>query len=1016
MENSPVERIYRVQVAPLPGELQDDYLLNDIGALGIQEVARVERQELYFLQGELSEAELGRLCNELLADPVTQRASWEMALTPGPSPMAVSTRLAMGEGRKTGAAGAVRVEVGLLPGVTDSVAENIMARASLLDIPGLHAAASAQSYLMYGAGPRGAPDEATVHTIVKRLLCNEVIQYYELGHLTPHVGVDLPVSELRAEVVPLRSLEEEALLRLSRERLLSLDLAEMRAVQQYFSSEGRDPTDVELESIAQTWSEHCVHKTFKGIVEYREVTPEGAVEERIDSLIRTYLRAATDKIAAPWVRSAFVDNAGIIDYDGRYEVSFKLETHNHPSALEPFGGANTGVGGVVRDIIGVSARPIANTDVLCFGPLDMPMEQLPGGVLHPRRIYNGVVAGIEDYGNKMGIPTVNGAIVFEPGYTANPLVYCGCLGIAPLNSHPREARPGDLIVVLGGRTGRDGLHGATFSSIELTDQTGITSGGAVQIGNPITEKKVLDAILVARDERLYTAITDCGAGGLSSAVSEMGQATGVQVQLDRVTLKYHGLQPWEIWLSEAQERMVLAVPPGNEARVREICDGRGVEMTVIGHFVGDGRLHLRYGDQVVADISMSFLHDGIPRRVLQGTWERPTFPEPGASAPSGDALAAALLALLAHPNVRSKEDVVRRYDHEVQGGTLIKPFVGIENQGPSDGSVLRPQEAIQGEAIAPSDGTTLKGLALGCGFNPAYGAIDPYAMAISAIDEAVRNVVAVGADPERIAILDNFCWGNPRLPDRMGALVRACKGCYDGALQYGTPFISGKDSLNNEYTDTATKQQVSIPPSLLISALGIVPDVRHTCTMDLKEPGNLLYLVGETRREMGGSYYYRLQGLVGNDVPGMAAAGPATARAVHRAIADSMVQSCHDCSEGGLALAIAEMALAGDRGVEVSLDRVPTDGKAPRADDWLLYSESNGRYVVEVRPDRAADLEAALADVPHACIGRVVAEPWLRVKSSVSGQEIFSIEVGVIRKSWRGHLMAVHLDGKEATV
>ncbi|NLG26552.1 MAG: phosphoribosylformylglycinamidine synthase subunit PurL, partial [Chloroflexi bacterium] len=512
---------------------------------------------------------------------------------------------------------------------------------------------------------------------------------------------------------------------LSRRRLLSMDLAELRAVQRYFASEGRAPTDVELESIAQTWSEHCYHKTFKGVVDYSERTPSGVTQERIDSLIRTYLQAATNEIAAPWVRSAFVDNAGILDFAPGYEVSFKVETHNHPSALEPFGGANTGVGGVVRDIMGVSARPIANTDVLCFGPLDLPMDEVPGGVLHPRRIYSGVVHGVEDYGNKMGIPTVNGAIYFDPGYTANPLVYCGCVGIAPLGTHRNEAHPGDLIVVLGGRTGRDGLHGATFSSAELTDATGETTGGAVQIGNPITEKMTLDAILVARDEGLYSAITDCGAGGLSSAVSEMGEQTGVRVQLEQVPLKYQGLQPWEIWLSEAQERMVLAVPPQNEARLRSICEGFSVEMTVIGTFTGDQRLHLRYGDLAVADMAMSFLHKGIPRRHLTGAWETLALAEPDPAVLPND-LGQALLDILAMPNVRSKEDVVRRYDHEVLGGTVIKPFVGAADAdngpngvGPGDATVLRPLEVV---------GTNL-GFALGCGFNPAYGEIDPHAMA-----------------------------------------------------------------------------------------------------------------------------------------------------------------------------------------------------------------------------------------------------------------------------------------------
>ncbi|NLG51256.1 MAG: phosphoribosylformylglycinamidine synthase subunit PurL [Chloroflexi bacterium] len=962
----------------LPGETRSDYLLEDIAALGIQGVERVERADLYFLRGRLSASDVALLCDELLVDPVVQRARWGLAEEPVPP-----------------VAGAVRVEVGLLQGVTDSVAHNLLARAKLLGVEGLRAAGSATSYLLFGD-----LTEADVRTIAQRLLYNDVIQYYQIGQLDSHVGKEPPATVLRAERVPISDLDEQALLALSRDRLLSLDLAEMRAVQRYFAQEGREPTDVELESIAQTWSEHCGHKTFKGLVEYRETTDDGTTQEQVDSLIRTYLQAATNQIAAPWVRSAFVDNAGILDFTKDYEVSFKVETHNHPSALEPFGGANTGVGGVVRDIIGVSARPIANTDVLCFGPLDKQMDELPAGVLHPKRIYSGVVAGIEDYGNKMGIPTVNGAIVFEEGYTANPLVYCGCLGIAPINAHPRGANPGDLIVVLGGRTGRDGLHGATFSSIELTDETGKTSGGAVQIGNPITEKMVLDAIMVARDQGLYSAITDCGAGGLSSAVSEMGEDTGLVVQLERVPLKYHGLQPWEIWLSEAQERMVLAVPPENEARLRRICEGYSVEMTVIGTFADDGRLHLRYEDQVVADMSMEFLHKGIPRRLLKGHWQQPHFDEPERPLTTqGADLAQALLRILAHPNVRSKEDVVRRYDHEVQGGTLVKPFVGAQDDGPSDATVLRPLETAS-EWI---------GLAVGCGFNPAYGAIDPHAMAVAAIDEAVRNVVAVGADPERIAILDNFCWGNPLLPDRMGSLVRACKGCYDGAMQYGTPFVSGKDSLNNEYTDTVTGQQVAIPGSLLISALGIVPDVRQTCTMDLKEPGNKLYLVGETRRELGGSYYYRLHQLVGHSVPRPAEAGPAIARALHRAIAGGLVRACHDCSEGGLAVAVAEMALAGELGAEVELYAVPTAGDAERAADWLLFAESNARYLVEVKPEQAQALEEMLADVPHACIGQVVRDQALTVRDQGT---LFSLPIQALRHAWRGHLTADEEGGR----
>lgn len=972
MRGTLLDRVYRVEVIPLPGEMPEDYLLGDIAALGIQGIERVVRADLYFLRGDIGEREVERLCDELLVDPVVQRARWGLASEPVSTPE-----------------GAVRVEVGLLQGVTDSVADNLLSHAHLLGVTDLQDAASAQSHLLYGQ-----LTEEEVKRIAERLLYNDVIQYFEIGQLESHLRIELPPAEARAESIPLTEIEDEdELLRLSHERILALDVDEMRAVQRYFRQAGREPTDVELESLAQTWSEHCIHKTFKGIVDYTEITDEGTTRERIDSLITTYLRGATQRVDAPWVRSAFIDNAGIVDFDDEHAISFKVETHNHPSALEPFGGANTGVGGVVRDIIGVSARPIANTDILCFGPLDTESEALPTGVLHPRRIYNGVVAGIEDYGNKMGIPTVNGTIYFDPGYMTNPLVYCGCVGIAPKGAHPRAVQPGDLVVVLGGRTGRDGLHGATFSSAELTDQTGEIVGSAVQIGNPIEEKKMLDAILEARDESLYTAITDCGAGGLSSAVSETAEETGVTVHLERVPLKYHGLQPWEIWLSEAQERMVLAVPPENEARLREICLGYSVEMTVIGTFRDDGRLRVFYEDGVVGEMSMEFLHHGLPQCRLEGVWEQPDYQEPTESLSEGEALGDALLRILGHSNVRSKEDVVRRYDHEVQGGTVIKPFVGRENDGPSDATVVKPLETSG----------SWKGAALGCGFNPAYGQIDPHAMAVSAIDEAVRNVVAVGADPERIAILDNFCWGSPELPDRLGSLVRASKGCYEGALQYDVPFISGKDSLNNEYTDRATGKQVAVPPSLLISALGIVPDIHRVCSMDFKEAGDPLYILGETRRELGGSRYYALHDVVGRRVPRGAPDGPATARALHRAIAAGTVRACHDCSEGGLAVALAEMSLAGRLSASVFLPQVPLGRDEEFAADWVLFSESNGRYIVEVKKEDGEAFEEIMKDIPHGHLGNVNRGPYLAFYGE--GKEtLFSLSVERLVETWRGHV------------
>jgi len=975
-ERSTAQTIYWVEVRP--AHVEDDYrgrgLLPDIEALGIEGVERVESAKLYFLRGDLDTASLRFLCAQLLADPVVERAQW--------------WRLNGNRPEFVDDSPGWTIFVGLLPGVTDTVADNLLKRARIIGIDSLQAAATGECYRI-----RGSVTENDVHTIAQRLLCNSVIQYYEIGRFHPHVGVSSPQRELSAQEVPLREASDEELMEISRRRLLSLDLIEMRAIRDYFRQHGRGPTDVELESLAQTWSEHCVHKTFKGIIDYREYDSKGhSREERIDGLLNSFLRAATEKINAPWVRSAFVDNAGIIDFTEEYEVSFKVETHNHPSALEPFGGANTGVGGVVRDIIGVSARPIANTDVLCFGPLDTRFEELPSGVLHPRRIYNGVVAGIEDYGNKMGIPTVNGAILFDPGYIANPLVYCGCIGIAPVGAHPQGARPGDQIVVVGGRTGRDGLHGATFSSAELTHETGEVAAGAVQIGNPITEKVMLDAILIARDERLYTAITDCGAGGLSSAVSEMGEEIGAVVYLDRVPLKYQGLQPWEIWLSEAQERMVLAVPRENIERLRTICEGKDVEMTVIGEFTDDHRLVLYYENQIVAQLEMEFLHHGLPRRHMKAVWQPRQYPE---SPIENEDLNTTLLRLLAASNIRSKEDVVRRYDHEVQGATVIKPFVGVQDDGPSDATVLRPLEVAD----------SFIGLAIGCGINPNYGLIDPYNMAISAIDEAIRNVVAVGADPSRIAILDNFCWGNPQIEDRLGGLVRAAKGCYDEALRYRTPFISGKDSLNNEYLDTKTGQQVAIPPSLLISAIGIVPDVRSCVTSDLKVAGNLLYILGETKEELGGSAYYRLHGMIGNRPPTAAAAGPQTAQALHSAIRAGFVRACHDCSEGGIGAALAEMAIGGNLGVEVHLEEIPgAEGIASAA--AVLFSESNGRYVVEVRPENQSDFEAMMRDIPYGLIGKVTQTPKVTVFGA-GDAALLSVGLQALRQAWRGSVEEV---------
>jgi phosphoribosylformylglycinamidine synthase len=754
----------------------------------------------------------------------------------------------------------------------------------------------------------------------------------------------------------------------------------MKAIQDYFEELKRDPTDVEFEAIAQTWSEHCGHKTFKGKI---DVKADGT-SYQIDSLIKTYLKSATDKIDAPWVISAFVDNAGIIDFDDEFEVSFKVETHNHPSAVEPFGGANTGVGGVIRDVLGVSAKPIANTDILCFGPQHLDPASLPEGVLHPRRIQSGVVAGVQDYGNKIGIPTVNGAILYDEAYTANPLVFCGCVGIAPKGKHRKTPKVGDRVIVIGGRTGRDGLRGATFSSMTMDAQTGEVSGASVQIGDPITEKGLIDVIVRARDAGLYNDITDCGAGGLSSAVGEMASHIGCDVDLTRVRLKYPGLAPWEIWLSEAQERMVLAVPPKHLPALQKLCDTFDTDLTDIGAMTGLGRLTVRYDGSVVLDLDNEFLHEGIPQRQLKARIEQPSSVSKNADRLSPIDANATLLQLLSHPNIASKSAVIRIYDHEIQGGTAVKPLTGVEDDAPSDATVLKPI------------GTKgLKAIVLSNGINPEYGKRAAYKMAWAVIDEAVRNAVAVGADPGRIAILDNFCWGDPLRLETLGSLVEACRGCHDAALFYGTPFISGKDSLNNEYLGS-DGQRHAIPPTLLISAIGIIDDVRKAITMDLKEAGDDIYVLGNFQPVFCGSHFSMITAQAAQEsVPDVHEITPRVYRALYQAINSKIIRAAHDLSEGGLAVAAAEMCIGGRLGMKLESSLWDDPIRA-------LFGECTGTLLVEVRKQDKEKFLALFDGLPFARIGSVTEER--KFSAVLQGASVLDAPLSDLITSWNGTL------------
>jgi phosphoribosylformylglycinamidine synthase len=917
---------------------------------GLSTIKNVRAWQVYLLDGNLDRAGADRIARELLHDPVAQ----VFTLSDGAEPPAAP-------------AGSQTILVFKRPGVMDPVEASALKAVSDLGLS-VQRVRIGMRYVVDGGNGK-------LRDAAAKVLGNEAIEEVSLGD-RPFKHIELGSSyAFKKGTVPILKLDDAALLKLSKDMTLSLNLKELHSIRDYFKKVGREPSDIELETIAQTWSEHCKHKTFTG-----HITFEGKV---IPNLLKSTIAQATKDLNKPWCVSVFKDNAGIIEFDETSNVCFKVETHNHPSAIEPYGGANTGLGGVIRDILGcgLGAKPICSTDVFCVGQPDA--KEIPPGTIHPRRLLRGVMSGVRDYGNRMGIPTVNGAVFFDERYTGNPLVFCGTVGIIPKTMSFKAAQKGDLAVVVGGRTGRDGIHGATFSSVELHEESETASSGAVQIGNAIVEKRVLDTILQARDRGLYTGITDCGAGGLSSAVGEMGEDLGAEVDLEKVPLKYDGLSYTEIWISEAQERMVISVPPAKLDECLAVFRAEDVEATVIGKFPGDGKLTLRYGGKLVGELDMKFLHDGIP--LFERTATFPPIAAKPLDLPAKKSYGDDLKKILSSGNVCSKEWIIRQYDHEVQGGSVVKPLTGATNDGPSDAAVVRPVLSHY------------KGIAIGNGMNPRYSDLSPYDMAANAIDEAIRNVVAVGGDPDRTAILDNFAWGSPENPENLGALVLAARACQEMAVAYGTPFISGKDSLNNEFR--VGGKTIIIPHSLLISAISIVEDVRKCVTMDAKEVGNLIYLVGITRNELGGSHYALVNGLTGGSVPRVDAhAGRQVFKAVSQAIRDGLVRSCHDLSEGGLLVAAAEMAFAGNLGIQIEVGKVgPEDLPVPVS----LFSESPSRFLVEVTPANQKAFEAVMAKAPVFAIdvGKVTGDKKLAVLGK--DEVIVSESLADLKEAWQ---------------
>jgi phosphoribosylformylglycinamidine synthase II len=864
--------------------------------------------------------------------------------------------------------GKSRIEVHLKPGVMDPVAASteMAVRDMGLEVKQVR---TGRAYLIEGKVQR-----EQLQYIASRVLANGVVESIHFDAFIPRQFPAGHAYEFKLRTVPIRNLSGEELVKLSREGHLFLSLDEMNAIQAYFKEEGREPTDVELETLAQTWSEHCVHKTLKSAVDLEIRDEAGKVIERrqYKNLIKETIFQSTMKLMEEkkgFCLSVFVDNAGVIAFDETDAVCFKVETHNRPSAIDPYGGSATGIGGVIRDVLGtgLAAKPVANTDVFCVAFPDA--GALPKGVIHPKRILREVVAGVRDYGNRMGIPTINGAVYFDDRYVGNPLVFCGCVGIIPRNMIKKESGAGDAIVVMGGRTGRDGIHGATFSSAELTTTHADEFAHAVQIGNAITEKKMTDVVLAARDRGLYTAITDCGAGGLSSAVGEMGEKLGAQVELDKVPLKYAGLRYDEIWISEAQERMVMSVPEDGIEELLKLAASEDVEATVIGRFGTENcELVLNYQGKEVGRMRMEFVHKGIPMPMRKAVVNRSStgiLPvRHGQDAHVTGVLRDRLLSKLAHPNIASKHWIIRQYDHEVQGGSVIKPLTGPVQVGPSDASVIRPKLG------------SYKGVVIACGLAPHVQ--DPYDMAIAAIDEAIRNAVCVGADPDRLAILDNFCWPGTNDEASMGALAMTCQACHDAALAYGIPFISGKDSLHNQFTDQETGKVIRIPNTLLISAIGVIDDVRKCITMDLKERDGVLM---------------RVLAKNGRDLADLARLH----RAMAGAIGKGYVTSCHDVSDGGWLTAAAEMAIASGSGLSLEID--PSES---------YFEEGNGAYVIEI--DMQGEemvrgwFEARGFEVTR--LGRVTSEAAVEIGTTEKGSRKYQMHLRIdeLTKAWRGTL------------
>lgn len=787
--------------------------------------------------------------------------------------------------------------------------------------------------------------------------------------------------------IPISGLSGDELLALSKEKKLSLSREDMLAVQKIFTEEKREPTDVELEVIAQTWSEHCKHRIFGALIEH---IVDGK-KETVDGLFKTYIKAVTERIVAKkpdFVLSAFKDNAGFVKLDEELAVCLKAETHNHPSAIEPYAGANTGLGGVIRDILGAGkgAKPIASLDVFCFGPPDTHEADIKAkDVIHPLGIMRGVVRGVRDYGNRMGIPTTGGAIAFDKTYIYNPLVFCGTMGVIPIKDIEKEVKPGHILIAAGGRTGRDGLKGATFSSVSLTTASHEEDQTAVQIGNPIEEKKVADFILAARDKGLIQFVTDCGAGGFSSAAGEMLSEVGGEVWLEKAPLKVEEMESWQVFISESQERMVIAIEEKDLPEMQKLADIYETELCVLAKADGTGILKVKHHGETVCELDNSKLHEA-PRRKMKAEWKNQPQDQHGGMVihtPQGGDWNELLKAVMADFAIVSREPIIREYDHEVQGNTMLKPLAGASGDAPQDGSVIRVDGSEQLVSLAMS-------------LLPEWGKTDPHLMGRACVDECVRQLVAIGTNPDRIAILDNFCVGNPDDVTELGALVETTKGMAQTAEAYGAPFVSGKDSFYNYFK--TEEGPVSIPTTLLVSGFGIVEKPQHIIGSSVRQAGSKLCLVGTSASGIRGSVFARVVAKKTGTASFFSAPdfdedqALKSYRSYYELVQKGVVLSAHDVSEGGLAATLAEMGFSGKAGIKVDL------GSSESGLVDQVFGETPGRIVFEVNAEKAALAEKAGFPV----IGETTSDGQLVITQGAT--KLIDLAISELKALWKNGL------------